>query len=348
MRKLTWMVLVTCLVLATAPLFAQPAKDSRLDKESMKQQIERDVERAMDEVKRSVESIRVDKDRIREDAMRIAKEATVWAQDLSHGVAAQVASSGSWNWNGSERRAYERGLRALDDRKWEEAIEYFKKADPKERGDAALYWTAFAQMKQGQWQPALTSLQTLRGTYPQSRWLNDASALEVEIKAAQGKPLNPDAATDEDIRLIALGGIVKTEPDKALPYLEKMVLGSGSPKVKEEAMFLLARTGSPKAKETILRLARNGNPDIQVKAINSFRKMDPKESQPVLAQLYGEAGSKEVKQHVLGALYDAQAARELINIARKESDVELKKRAVRYLTNLRTKEANDFLLELVK
>ena len=343
MRKLALVA-----VAAMTPLFAQP------DKEALKEQIERDVKQAVEEAKRSVEHIRVDKERIREEALRMAKDATVWAQDLSHGIAAQVSgavagSSSGWNWSSSsERRAYERGLRALDDRKWDEAIEFFKRADPKERGDAALYWTAFAQMKQGQWQPALTSLQTLRSTYPQSRWLNDANALEVEIKAAQGKPVNPDAATDEDIRLIALGGIVKSEPEKALPYLEKMVSGSASPKVKEEAMFLLARTGSPKAKDTLLRLARTGNPDIQVKAINSFRKMDPKESQPVLAQLYGEAGSKEVKQHVLSALYDAQGAKELVAIAKKESDVDLKKRAVRYLTNLRTKEANDYLLELIK
>lgn len=339
MRNLAWVMMVAW------PALAQS------DKQALKDQIERDVERAVEEVKRSVEGIRVDKEKIREDALRIAKDATLWAQDLGQGIAAQVSAStgNNWHWSGSEtRRAYERGLRALDDRKWEEAIEYFKRADPKERGDAAVYWTAFAQMKQGQWQPALTSLQTLRNTYPQSRWLNDASALEVEIKAAQGKPVNPDAATDEDIKLIALGGIVKSDPEKALPHLEKMVLGSASPKVKEEAMFLLARTGSPKAKDTLLRLARNGNPDIQVKAINSFRKMEPRESQPVLAQLYGEAGSKEVKQHVLSALYDAQGAKELVAIARKESDADLKKRAVRYLTNMKTKEANEYLLELIK
>lgn len=339
------LALVATVVLAVgSPVFGQV-----VDVGEIKVQVEADVKRAMEEVKRTMEKVKIDKDLIKEDSIRIAKEAAMWAQDFGHGIAAQV--SRDWNYDGKpgdRRRAYERGLRALDDRKWDEAIELFKNADPKERGDAALYWTAFAQLKLGQSQPALASLNSLRTTYPQSRWLNDASALEVEIKAAQGKPVNPDAATDEEIKLIALGGIVKTEPDKALPHLEKLVSGSASPKVKEEAMFLLARSGSPRAKDTLLRLARTGNPDIQVKAINSFRRMEPKDSQPILAQLYTESGTKEVRQHVLSALYEAQGAKELVTIARKETDPELKKRAVRYLTNMRTKEANDYLLELIK
>ena len=51
------------------------------------------------------------------------------------------------------------------------------------KADAALYWKAYAQNKQGQRAEALATIAALRKDYPKSRYLSDAKALEVEVKA---------------------------------------------------------------------------------------------------------------------------------------------------------------------
>lgn len=259
---------------------------------------------------------------------------------------AEAAIAQARTWNGSGASAYRRGLRALDERKWDEAVEMFKKTD-KYRPDAALYWAAFAHFKAGRSDQALIALNTLGNGYASSPWRNDAKTLEVEIKAAQGKPVNPDSVNDDEIRLIAVSGLIRTDVEKGLPYLEKMVLGSQSPRVKEEALSLLARTNSPKARDLVVRVARSGNPDMQIRAIHALGHME-KDSAATLQSLYSEVKDKDVKEEILDAMGNARAARQLVDVAKSEKDFELRKRAVRHLSRMNTKESNEFLLEVLK
>jgi len=274
------------------------------------------------------------------DAANIAVKASMaamWAQDKD--------KPGKWKGSGSS--AYRRGMHSLDERKWDEAIEFFKQTD-KYRPDAALYWTAFAHFKAGRSDQALLAVNTLNNSYASSPWRNDAKTLEVEVKAAQGRPVNPESLQDDEIRLIAVSGLVRSDVDKALPYLEKLVNGSQSPRVKEEALHILARTNNPKARELVIKVARSGNPDMQMKAISALGHMDSKENAATLASLYNEAKEKEVREEILDALASSRSARNLIDVAKTERDIELKKRAVRHLARMNTKESNDYLAELVK
>jgi tetratricopeptide (TPR) repeat protein len=282
----------------------------------------------------SVDQVRANADQIREEVRRAVEEAKY-----------KIQTKG-WS-SGDSRRAYERGLRALDERRWDEAVEWFKMAD-KDRADAALYWLGFAHYKSGRMADALKALQALPSAHPNSRWLNDARALEVEIKQAQGKPVNPDAALDDELKLIALGGLVRSEPDKAMPYLEKLIQGGASPRVKREALWLVARSQSPKAKDMIVQIARTGNPDLQARAIDVLGSMDRQQAPVLLAQLYNDLANKELKQEVINSLRNSKGVKQLIDIARAEKDIELKKRAVRCLSEMNSKEANDFLLEILK
>jgi HEAT repeat protein len=285
-----------------------------------------------------------------EQAVRAATSAIPAAatRHVMDRVNAQIeAAVAGRHWTGSGSSAYRRGMRSLDERKWDEAIEYFKKTD-KYRPDAALYWTAFANFKAGRSPQALTAIATLNSTYGSSAWLNDAKTLEVEIKASQGKPVNPDSVNDEEIRLIAVSGLIRTDVEKGLPYLEKMVLGSSSPRVKEEALSMLARTNSPKARDLVVRIARSGNPDMQLKAIQALGHMDSKENVSTLQSLYGDAKDRDTKEEILDALSHARAARALVDVAKAEKDFELRKRAVRHLSRMNTKESNEFLLEVLK
>src|SRR5229473_2801282 len=87
-----------------------------------------------------------------------------------------------------EDQLYERGTEALDEGQWDRAIESFDRVASAgdRRADAALYWKAYALNKSGQRPPALAALETLRKSYPQSRWLKEAQALELEVRQGAG------------------------------------------------------------------------------------------------------------------------------------------------------------------
>lgn len=157
-------------------------------------------------------------------------------------------------------RSYESGSRALDQRRWEEAIENFA-AVPRNsaRADGALYWTAYAQNKAGRRAEALASLTELTKTFPQSRWTSDGKALEIEIRQAEGKPVSPDAQSDEEMKLLALNAVMRADPEQAVPVLEKMLQGPTSPQLKERALFVLMQSGSPRARTIVSDFARGGS-----------------------------------------------------------------------------------------
>src|SRR6185436_16142281 len=82
-----------------------------------------------------------------------------------------------------EDELYDEGTSALDEGAWERAVSNFRQVSEMKgrRADAGFYWMAYAKGKQGQSAEALATIQDLRRSYPQSRWLKEAGALEVEI-----------------------------------------------------------------------------------------------------------------------------------------------------------------------
>ena len=90
-----------------------------------------------------------------------------------------------------EQALYTKGTAALDGRDWDEAARAFADAAALkgERADAALYWRAYALHKSGRRDLALQALATLKTTYPRSRWMKDARALDLEtVRPAASRP----------------------------------------------------------------------------------------------------------------------------------------------------------------
>ncbi|MEJ7605468.1 MAG: HEAT repeat domain-containing protein [Bryobacteraceae bacterium] len=63
--------------------------------------------------------------------------------------------------------------------------------------------------------------------------------------------------------------------------------------------------------------------------------------------MYGSESDKSVRRAILHSLSDQNDAPRLIEIARKETDSELKREAVQRLAHMKTKEATDYLLEIL-
>ena len=233
-----------------------------------------------------------------------------------------------------EAQMYERGTQALDQRRWDRAQALFDDVIKLKgrRVDGALYWKAYAQNKQGQRAEALTTLATLRSGHPQSRWLKEAAALQVEVRQASGQTVSPERTGDEELKLIAINSLLHTDSEKALPMLEKFLQGSQPPKLKERALFVLSQSNSPRGREIVAGIARgNGNPELQMQALKYLGIFGGKESRQILADIYGSSASVDVKKAILRSFMVAGEKERVLAAAKGESVPELRREAIRQL-----------------
>jgi HEAT repeat protein len=86
---------------------------------------------------------------------------------------------------------------------------------------------------------------------------------------------------------------------------------------------------------------------IRAEAIGRLGAMRRTRTADALVQMYGSESDRDTKRQILNALYSQGGAKEIVEVARKESDPEMKRQAVRMLSNMKSKEASDFLAELL-
>jgi HEAT repeat protein len=227
---------------------------------------------------------------------------------------------------------YEQGQNALDSGKWDRAVSSFDRVIEMKgtKADAALYWKAYAQNKQGMRAEALATIGALAKEHPKSRYLNDARALEVEVKNGSGQPVNPAMETDEDTKLIVLSQMQPS--DDVIPVLQKLLQGTSSPRVKARALFVLAQGNSPKAREVLVNIAKGGsNPDLQMKAVQYLGIHGGRENRAALAEVYASSSDVDLKKRILNSFMVAGDKDRLLNAAQSEQNPELRASAVQQL-----------------
>lgn len=234
-----------------------------------------------------------------------------------------------------ERRArdYDRARRAIDDGQWAQALERLQPVieAAAARADAALYWRAYALDKIGQRADALTTIAELGKTYPKSRWLGDARALEVQVRQRVGQPVTLDAAGDEELKLLALNALQFQSPEQALPMLRQLLASSQSIRLRERALFVLAQSRSPEARAALAEVAKQGNPDLARKAIDFLGVHGSAENRELLAELYKSSSEVDVKRRILRAYMVSGDRARVLAAATGETVPELRKEAVRQL-----------------
>jgi hypothetical protein len=229
---------------------------------------------------------------------------------------------------------YDEGREALDEDEFRQAersfTELVKLNGP--QTDAALYWMAYAQNREGKKEAALGTIGELKKRYPQSRWKKDGEALEIEVRSATGSKSNPEAQNDEELKLLALQGLMNSSPDKAIPLVEGILNGNGSPRVKSKALFVLAQNGSPQAEEVLGKIARGqSHPDLQRKAVSYLAMFGGKRSGKILAEVYTTSNDPEVKRAVIRSYIISGDREQLGALAKSEPNVELRKEAIQNL-----------------
>jgi tetratricopeptide (TPR) repeat protein len=238
--------------------------------------------------------------------------------------------------------AYNAGLGALQQRQYERAIQAFDRVVEAAgaRVDAALYWKAFSEFKLARIDGALQTIGHLQKVHPQSRYLNDARVLEAEVRKQSGQRLDPAQLDDDEIKLLAIQGLQRTE--QAVPLLEGVLNGANSLNVKKRAIYVLALSSDPRARDILVRYAKGaGNPDLQLESVRLLvSRRDPQTTGAVLRELYESTADTAVRRTIVDAYRTptrpgpapgatsplaATAAQDLVALYQHETDADLRR-----------------------
>lgn len=234
---------------------------------------------------------------------------------------------------------YDQARELIEDGRYDRALDRLNRLIDMNTGrtDAALYWKAYSLGKLGQRDDALTAIADMARRFKDSKWIKDAKVLEVEIRQASGQPVSPDAQSDDDIKLMALQGLMRSDEDRAVTIIEQMLKGNNSLKVKDRALFVLSQSRSPRAQQIIGDAAKgNGHPDLQLKAIHYLGIMSRSESnRQLLADAYRATPDPAVKRAILRSFMLAHDSEHLVAVAKTEQAPELRAEAVRQLGLMR-------------
>jgi HEAT repeat protein len=94
-------------------------------------------------------------------------------------------------------------------------------------------------------------------------------------------------------------------------------------------------------------LSTEKEPKLRVEVIRMLGNHGGEEGSTLLLSLYGGESDPGVRKAILSALSSQNNAKALVELARKESDLETKKYIIQRLSRMRSKEANDYLVELL-
>jgi tetratricopeptide (TPR) repeat protein len=327
----------------TSPQTAEQREKARLEAEAARNAAA--AQATADQARKDIERAQ----KLVEQAQKLAQ--TQGQQEATREVAKEVAKvQEALKEAQRELELYAKGTAALDTARYEKALQAFAEAAALkgEKADSSLYWKAFSEYKVQAMQAALDSLKQMQARHPDSRWLEQALALEFEVKASMGKPVSPAATPDEELKLIALDSLLHTDAEQALPMLEKMIVGQQSPRLKQRALFVLSQSKSPRAREILTSVAKGSSePDLQLEALRYLGMLGGAEDKKLLSDIYAASKDRDVKMKVVDALFTAGDARALVDMARKETDPEMRKRIVERLSRMKAKEATDYMLELI-
>jgi HEAT repeat protein len=233
-----------------------------------------------------------------------------------------------------EDEAYEEARNYIDSEQWQRAVERFDRVISMggTKTDTALYWKAYAQSKLGQNADALATLATLNKKFPRSRTLEQARALEMDVRGASGQATRPENVEDEDLKLYALQALGNQDPEQAMPMLEKILRGTSSTKLKERALFVLAQMSDPRARRILAETAKDdAHPDVQSKAIQYLGVHGGRENRALLSEVYQSTSDTRVKKRVLQAWMISGEKDRILTAATSEKDPELRSAAVQQL-----------------
>ena len=136
-------------------------------------------------------------------------------------------------------------------------------------------------------------------------------------------PIDPD----DDMRVLALAGLLRTDPEKVVPMLGQIAFESDNQGSAMRALFMLAQSSSPKARETVVRVARTGPEPLRAAAVRDLARFGGPEVSRDLLSVYGTA-NVPVKVQIVKSLGERSEQSALLTIVNTEADGEIRSRAI--------------------
>jgi hypothetical protein len=233
-----------------------------------------------------------------------------------------------------DARLYADGTRAINESRWKDAASLFNRVAQMrgEHAEGALYWRAYAENKEGLSANALSTCGELHKRYPQSRWLEECGALEIEIRGRSGDPVSPQTEGNDELKLLALNALMQQDSAQAVPILQKILAGNQSEELKGRALFVLSQSHSPQADALISQIAQGqSGPALQIKAIRMIAAAQGTHADDMLANIYQHSSNTEVKRIILQSFLITGNSSKLLEVARQEAGPELAKTAIQTL-----------------
>jgi len=273
--------------------------------------------------------------------------------------------------------SYAAGTRAMDEHRWPDAVTAFDKviSAKGERVDAALYWKAYSLNKLGNMPLAMATCKQLRAQFASSTWNKDCDAIAVNVqvdaqangdkdkvkvrtdrvqpyvyiaRADRGEDGVP-RGSDEDLKLIALSAVLRRDPASGIPLLRGILSGNDPISVKKHALFVLAQAKTPEA-DAILRDAALGklDPQLQSQAIQTMAVFQGSKANDTLAEVYRTTTDPKIKKSIINAMFITKDAPRMVEMAKNEKDLELKRELVQQLALMNDPAATNYMMELLK
>lgn len=135
---------------------------------------------------------------------------------------------------------------------------------------------------------------------------------------------------DMDLRIQALGSLMQSDAVRVIPMLRDIALSADDAGEARRALFLLAQSGRPEARATVLDMARTGPEPVRVAAVRELGRLGGPTIATELLQVY-DGANERVKYQVVMSLGQRAAAPALMRIAQSETDRHLREAAIRRL-----------------
>ena len=137
----------------------------------------------------------------------------------------------------------------------------------------------------------------------------------------------PGVEPDADLRIQALGPLMRTEADRAIPILAEIALEADQPEPAMRAVIVLAQSSLPKAKETVVRVAKVGPEPVRLTAVRELARFQGVSVSDDLMQVYFTA-DEPVKVQIVRSFGEMEAAAPLLRIIETEKVARIRYQAL--------------------
>ena len=134
-------------------------------------------------------------------------------------------------------------------------------------------------------------------------------------------------APGEDVRIQALGRLIKTDAPKVIPILRNIAFEAVDPGSARRAVYVLAQSRNPEAQLCVVDVAKTGPEPVRVAAIRELGRFGGPEVSHALLEVYS-TGNTPVKRQVVVSLGERSDASSLFRIVQSENDDRLRDTAI--------------------